>query len=143
MVGGFLLRDGKMGELVSGTRRIIEPGRYTPAVWLLEAKDNLGREIQATCRTHSDLLFTGYPDIAITWSLLQVEIRREAQGLGRLAAVFIRARTFVSGCSGYAMTGRLRQSLSQLAQLGRLAENPVDMSWNIATVDQPLTPPCE
>jgi hypothetical protein len=74
VVGGFLLRDGKMGDLVSGTRRIIEPGRHTPAVWLLEAKDNLGREIQATCRTHSDLLFTGYPDIAITWSLLEVDL---------------------------------------------------------------------
>ena len=74
VVGGFLLRDGKMGDLVSGTRRITEPGRFTPATWILEARDNLGREIEASCRTHSDLLFTGYPDIAITWSLLEVEV---------------------------------------------------------------------
>ncbi len=32
VVGGFLLRDGKMGDLVGGTRRILQPGRYTPAV---------------------------------------------------------------------------------------------------------------
>jgi hypothetical protein len=73
VVGGFLLSEGVMGDLVSGTRRIIEAGRYTPAAWVLDAKDNLGREIKAICRTHSDLLFTGYPDIAITWSLLEVE----------------------------------------------------------------------
>jgi hypothetical protein len=73
VVGGFLLRDGKLGDLVSGTRRIVQPGRYTPGAWVLDAKDHLGREVKANCRTHSDLLFTGYPDIAITWSLLEVE----------------------------------------------------------------------
>ncbi len=73
VVGGFLLRDGKMADLVDGTRRIAEAGRYTPAAWVLEASDSLGRTISAKCRTHSDLLFTGYPDIAITWSMLEVE----------------------------------------------------------------------
>jgi hypothetical protein len=77
VVGGFLLRDGEMHDLVSGTRRIVQAGAYTPASWVLEATDGLGRTIQAECRTHSDLLFTGYPDIAITWSLLEVDFDRK------------------------------------------------------------------
>jgi hypothetical protein len=78
VVGGFLIRDGKMASLVRGQRRVIQHGPYTPAVFTFDAEDDLGRKLAVKGRTHSDLLFMGYPDVAIVWSMLEVDYEGKA-----------------------------------------------------------------
>lgn len=69
VIGGYLSRDGKVADLVSGTRRITAWGKYGPAAAVLEATDSEGRAITATQRIDPGLVFTGYTDHTVIWSL--------------------------------------------------------------------------
>ncbi len=84
VVGGFLIKDGTMASLVGGTRRVIEEGKYTPAVFEFEMEDTLGRTLALTARSSSHLVFTGYPDVPAVWSYLEWETEGQKGLLGDL-----------------------------------------------------------
>jgi hypothetical protein len=71
VIGGFIFRDGKMSSLASGTRRVTEYGAYGPRRVLFEAVDELGRSIRAVGRVDDGLIFTGYTDHTVVWSLVE------------------------------------------------------------------------
>lgn len=72
-VGGFITRDGVTSTLARGSRRVTNEGRYTPAEFVFEGEDQLGRTIRVVGRPKSDFLFNGFPRLQVTWSLLEVE----------------------------------------------------------------------
>lgn len=69
VIGGFIWKDGAMASLASGTRRITEFGRHGPKRVLFEATDTLGRTMTATGEIEEGLVFTGYTDHTVVWSL--------------------------------------------------------------------------
>ncbi len=71
VIGGFIWKDGELASLSSGTRRVLEFGRYGPKRIRLEATDQLGREIAADGQLDEGFIFTGYTDHTVVWSLLQ------------------------------------------------------------------------
>lgn len=71
VIGGYIWRDGELASLVSGTRRVVEFGSYGPKVVAFEATDTLGRTMQATGRIDEGLIFTGYTDHTVVWSLVE------------------------------------------------------------------------
>ncbi len=84
VAGGFLIKDGKMATLTGGTRRVIEDGRYTPAVFEFDMEDKLGRTLSLTARSSSHFMFTGYPDVPAVWSFLEWEAEGQKGLLGDL-----------------------------------------------------------
>jgi hypothetical protein len=73
VIGGFLWQDGEMASLASGTRTITDYGRHGPAKVLFEATDTRGRTIRATGEIDEGLIFTGYTDHSVVWSLARWE----------------------------------------------------------------------
>lgn len=71
VVGGFIWRDGELGSLASGIRRVTKYGRFGPAEVLFEARDKLGRTISATGLVDEGLIHTGYTDHTVVWSLTE------------------------------------------------------------------------
>jgi hypothetical protein len=71
VIGGYLLKDGKMASLVSGSRYVIQYGRYAPSHVRFTATDALGRAISATGRLEEGLIFTGYTDHTVVWALIE------------------------------------------------------------------------
>ena len=71
VVGGFIWKDGEMSSLVSGTRKVTEFGNYGPRRVEFRATDKLGRAIIATGRLDDGLIFTGYTDHTVIWSLIE------------------------------------------------------------------------
>jgi hypothetical protein len=71
VIGGFIWKDGKLSSLASGTRRVTEFGRHGPKRVLFEATDKLGRTITATGEIDEGLVFTGYTDHTVIWSLVR------------------------------------------------------------------------
>lgn len=71
VIGGFLWKDGALSSLASGTRRVTAFGRYGPKRAVFEATDRLGRAIAATGRMDEGLIFTGYTDHTVVWSLVE------------------------------------------------------------------------
>ncbi len=71
VIGGFIWRDGKLGSLVSGKRQVLHYGRVGPREVLFEATDEHGRDIRAHGQIDEGLIFTGYSDRTVVWSLLQ------------------------------------------------------------------------
>lgn len=71
VIGGFIWKDGEMASLVSGTRRVVEFGRHGPKRVAFEATDKLGRTINAVGQIDEGLIFTGYTDHSVVWSLLE------------------------------------------------------------------------
>jgi hypothetical protein len=71
VIGGFIWKDGELGSLVAGTRQVIEYGSHGPRLVSLEATDKLGRTVTATGRVDDGLIFTGYTDHTVVWSLTE------------------------------------------------------------------------
>jgi hypothetical protein len=71
VIGGYLYRDGQLASLASGVRRITEFGRNGPRRAVFEATDKLGRTIRATGEIDEGLVFTGYTDHTVVWSLVK------------------------------------------------------------------------
>lgn len=69
VIGGFLWQEGKLASLVSGQRKVEQYGKYGPKRVLLEAEDALGRTIRTTGALEDGLIFTGYTDRTVAWSL--------------------------------------------------------------------------
>src|SRR3546814_14815828 len=66
-IGGFIWKDGAMASLISGRREVLEWGEFGPARVLWQAKDQLGRSMEATGRIDPGLIFTGYTDHTVVW----------------------------------------------------------------------------
>jgi len=73
VIGGFIWKDGELSSLVSGKREIVEFGRYGPKRVAFEATDKLGRTMRATGEIEDGLIFTGYTDHTVVWSLIKWE----------------------------------------------------------------------
>lgn len=70
-IGGFLWRDGQLSSLVSGKRTVLDYGQFGPSKLLFEGEDKLGRTITATGTIDPGLVFTGYTDHTVVWSLAE------------------------------------------------------------------------
>lgn len=70
-IGGYLMQDGEMASLASGRREILEYGEFGPSRVLFEATDKLGRTMTATGTVDPGLIFTGYTDHTVVWSLVE------------------------------------------------------------------------
>ncbi len=75
--GGYLMRDGEMAPLASGLRTVLEYGEFGPSRLLFEGEDTLGRTIRATGRIDPGLVFTGYTDHTVVWSLAEWDVGGE------------------------------------------------------------------
>ena len=71
VIGGFIWKDGELASLASGTRRITAYGDYGPSACGFEATDTLGRTMTATGTIDPGLIFTGYTDHTVVWSLVE------------------------------------------------------------------------
>ncbi len=71
VIGGYIFKDGEMSSLASGTRKVTEFGKYGPRRILFEATDKLGRRMSATGRLDDGLIFTGYTDHTVIWSMIE------------------------------------------------------------------------
>ena len=71
VIGGFIWKDGEMVSLRSGTRRVTEYGKYGPRRFMFEATDENGRTIAASGTVEDGLIFTGYTDHTVVWSLVE------------------------------------------------------------------------
>jgi hypothetical protein len=70
-IGGYLMRDGKMASLVSGRREVLDWGQLGPARVRFTGTDALGRELEALGTVDPGLIFTGYTDHSVVWSLVE------------------------------------------------------------------------
>ena len=70
-IGGYIHRNGELASLVSGKRTVLEFGRFGPSKALFEGTDTLGRSMRATGTIDPGLVFTGYTDHTVVWSLAQ------------------------------------------------------------------------
>jgi len=72
VIGGYLLRDGILGDLVAGERRVVERGRdFRPIRIEVTAEDSLGRTLEAEGQCLNWLAWPGYPDLFEWWSLAE------------------------------------------------------------------------
>jgi len=71
VAGGYIWRDGQLASLVSGTRRVTQYGRFGPREVVFEAQDSLGRQMRALGKIDEGLVFTGYTDHTVVWSLTE------------------------------------------------------------------------
>jgi len=72
-IGGYLMRDGEMASLVSGTREVLDWGKLGPARVRFVGTDTLGRKVEAIGKIDPGLTFTGYTDHTVVWSLVEWE----------------------------------------------------------------------
>lgn len=70
-IGGFIWKDGQLGSLVSGRREVLEWGEHGPSRVAFSGTDTLGRTMQATGTYDPGLIFTGYTDHTVVWSLAE------------------------------------------------------------------------
>ena len=75
--GGYLMSDGEMAPLAEGTREVLEYGEHGPVRVVFEARDTLGREIRAKGVVYPGLVFTGYTDHTVIWSLTEWDVAGE------------------------------------------------------------------
>lgn len=73
-VGGFLMFDDVPSSIVTGKRTVLDYGTHGPSRVTFEATDKLGRTLKATGRIDPGLVFTGYTDHTVIWSLLEWDV---------------------------------------------------------------------
>jgi hypothetical protein len=69
VVGGYLVRDGQLGELVSGVRRVVERRSGAPLRVVLDATDDRGRDLHAEGDVRTALRWLGWPGRMTFWTL--------------------------------------------------------------------------
>lgn len=69
VVGGYLFAGGRLGELVSGERRVFMRHDRAPAQVVLEATDEYGRALHAEGRVRTALRWLGWPGRLTYWTL--------------------------------------------------------------------------
>ena len=83
VLGGYLMREGRLGELVSGRRRVLQRRSGAPLRVVLEARDDLGRDLHAEGKVRTALRWLGWPGRLTFWTL--TEWRWDGvQGWGRI-----------------------------------------------------------
>ena len=70
-IGGYIMQGGAMASLVSGKRTVLEYGEFGPARVVFEGTDALGRSMTAAGTIDPGLVFTGYTDHTVVWSLAE------------------------------------------------------------------------
>jgi len=70
-IGGFIWRDGTLSSLVSGSRRVESYGAFGPRQVVFEGIDRLGRTLAVRGAIDEGLVFTGYTDHTVVWSLTE------------------------------------------------------------------------
>ncbi|MEJ5976974.1 hypothetical protein WG901_10040 [Novosphingobium sp. PS1R-30] len=70
-IGGYIMQDGEMASLVSGQRSVLEFGEFGPSKVAFTGTDTLGRSMTATGTVDPGLIFTGYTDHSVVWSLAE------------------------------------------------------------------------
>ena len=70
-VGGFIWKDGVLGSLTEGKRTILDYGALGPAKVAFDGVDTRGRTIHAVGTIDPGLIFTGYTDHTVVWSLAE------------------------------------------------------------------------
>jgi hypothetical protein len=66
---GYLVRDGELGSLVRGTRRVPERRRGAPVRVVLDAEDDRGRTLHAEGDVRTALRWFGWPGRMAFWTL--------------------------------------------------------------------------
>jgi hypothetical protein len=69
VIGGYLVRDGLLGELVSGQRRVVERRKGAPVRVVLDAEDDRGRTLHAEGEVRTALHWLGWPGRMTYWTL--------------------------------------------------------------------------
>jgi hypothetical protein len=69
VMNGYLVRDGVLGELVRGERRVLERRDGAPARVRLEAEDDRGRALHAEGTVRTALRWFGWPGRLAFWTL--------------------------------------------------------------------------
>ena len=69
VVNGYLVRDGELGELVTGERRVVERRAGAPVRVELDAEDEHGRALHARGEVRSVLRWLGWPGRLTFWTL--------------------------------------------------------------------------
>jgi hypothetical protein len=69
VMGGYLVRDGVMGELVRGKRRVSQRRSGAPANVELDAEDDRGRTLHAEGDVRTALRWLGWPGRLTFWTL--------------------------------------------------------------------------
>lgn len=69
VVAGYLVRDGELGELVSGERRVLLRRRGAPGRIVLDATDDRGRRLVAEGEVRTALRWFGWPGRMTFWTL--------------------------------------------------------------------------
>jgi hypothetical protein len=72
-MNGYLLRDGVVGDLVSGERRVLERRHRAPVRVVLDAEDEHGRTLHAEGSVRTALRWTGWPGRLAFWTLTDWE----------------------------------------------------------------------
>jgi hypothetical protein len=65
------MKDGEMASLVSGRREVLELDEFGPAKVRFTGEDAKGRTMEATGSIDPGLIFTGYTDHTVHWSLTE------------------------------------------------------------------------
>lgn len=71
VIGGYIYKDGVLSSLASGVRKVLEFGPHGPRRVSFEGMDKLGRSMSATGQLDDGLIFTGYTDHTVVWSLIE------------------------------------------------------------------------
>ena len=71
VIGGYVLRDGKMASIVEGTRRVVERAGPRPDVVEIRARDELGRELHAVGRAQVPAEFMLFPERGQWWTMFR------------------------------------------------------------------------
>jgi len=71
IVGGFILRDGRMSSIVKGVRRVLERIGPRPSAVEVVAEDALGRSLRASGRAQVPAEFMLFPDRGQWWQLFR------------------------------------------------------------------------
>jgi hypothetical protein len=91
VLGGYLMRDGQLGELVSGVRRVVERRSGAPLRVVLDASDDRGRDLHAEGQVRTALRWLGWPGRLTFWTLTDWRWD-DVQGFGEDQEFFARER---------------------------------------------------
>jgi hypothetical protein len=69
VIGGYLMRDGVVGELVTGQRRVLQRRAGAPVRVVLDAEDDRGRVLHADGEVRTALRWLGWPGRMTFWTL--------------------------------------------------------------------------
>jgi hypothetical protein len=69
VIGGYLMRDGVLGELVAGKRHVVQRRSGAPLRVVLDAQDDRGRVLHAEGQVRTALRWLGWPGRLTFWTL--------------------------------------------------------------------------